>query len=119
MTLKDETPNSTRTNGSMKNEISPRTALLNGDEANKSFIPKDKWTNGWTKKDWLLLALTAMVKFGDGVEIYLPGVITQLVSCELGVSSFEEGILGLALYAAMMVSIFCAAPITTRLAQHY
>ena len=111
MNSKDERPDSTNTNGI---EMTPTTFLLNEDLASKSLIPKEKWMSGWTKKDGLLLALITMVKFGDGVEIYLPGVITQLVSCELGVSSFEEGILGLALFAAMMVSIFSATAITTR-----
>ena len=34
----------------------------------------------WTKQDYQLLLLTSLIKFGDGVELYLPGVITQLVS---------------------------------------
>ena len=94
--------------------MTPTTLLLNEDAASKSSLPKEKSTSGWTKKDGLLLALTAMVKFGDGVEIYLPGVITQLVSCELGVSSVGEGVLGLALYAAMMVSILGLLTVSIR-----
>ena len=112
MNSKDKRPNSTKTVGL---ELTPTTLLLNEDTGSISSLPKEKWTSGWTKKDGLLLALAAMVKFGDGVEIYLPGVITQLVSCELGVSKFEEAVLGLSLYAAMMVSIFSATAITTRL----
>ena len=33
----------------------------------------------WTKQDYKLILLTSLIKFGDGVELYLPGVITQKV----------------------------------------
>ncbi|KAL5247167.1 hypothetical protein ACHWQZ_G019128 [Mnemiopsis leidyi] len=40
----------------------------------------------WTRKDIILTTLNTLVTFGDAVEIYLPGVITQSASSELGVS---------------------------------
>ena len=33
----------------------------------------------WTKQDYKLVLFTSLIKFGDGVELYLPGVITQKV----------------------------------------
>ena len=32
----------------------------------------------WGRRDVLLVLLVALVKFGDAVELYLPGVITQV-----------------------------------------
>ena len=45
----------------------------------------------WTKRDYKFLALAMLIKFGDAVEMYMPGVITQKVSCELDVSFFPGG----------------------------
>ena len=59
----------------------------------------------WTKQDYLYLTLAMMVKFGDGVEIYLPGVITQKVSCELGISSLQEGFLAIILYVFQGIAV--------------
>jgi MFS family permease len=48
--------------------------------------------------------VSVFVKFGDGVEIYLPGVITQKVSCDLKLSHTQEGILSGILYVFLAVS---------------
>ena len=55
-------------------------------------------SNSWTKQDYLMVSLAVMIKIGDGVEAYLPGVITQKVSFELGISDFQEGLLAVILY---------------------
>ena len=62
-------------------------------------------SKSWTKQDYLLCTLAVLIKFGDGVEGYLPGVITQKASCELGVSDFQEGILAMILYLFWTISI--------------
>ena len=33
----------------------------------------------WSRKDKLLVALNTLIKTGDSIEIYLPGVITQVI----------------------------------------
>ena len=60
----------------------------------------------WTRKDIILTVLNTLVTFGDAVEIYLPGVITQTASSELGVSAAQEGLLGIVLYLFLAVSYF-------------
>jgi hypothetical protein len=76
-------------------------------------IPSEPSTDStlWTKKNYLLLALGTLVKFGDGEEIYLPGVITQKVSCELGLSPVEEGFLAVIIYVFLAVSVLTAVPL--------
>ena len=64
--------------------------------------------------DYILLSLAVLVKFGDGVELYLPGVVTQKVSCELGVSSFQEGILAVILYVFQGVAIISSVPLAKK-----
>ncbi|KAL5266551.1 hypothetical protein ACHWQZ_G003804 [Mnemiopsis leidyi] len=59
-----------------------------------------------TRKDFHLSLLMTLVTFGDAVEIYLPGVITQYASRELGVSQAEEGMLGIILYLCLGISYF-------------
>ena len=34
----------------------------------------NKTQDGWTRKDWILLSFSLLISFGDGVEIYLPGI---------------------------------------------
>ena len=67
----------------------------------------------WTKQDYLYLALAVMVKFGDGVEIYLPGVITQKVSCELGLSSLQEGLLAVIIYVFQGIAVLSAVKLAS------
>ena len=67
----------------------------------------------WTQQDYLYLALAVMVKFGDGVEIYLPGVITQKVSCELGLSSLQEGLLAIIIYVFQGIAVMSAVKLAS------
>ena len=62
----------------------------------------------WTKKDLLLLVFGSLISLGDGVQIYLPGVISQLVSCELQLSPFQGGALDCILYLAIMIALVVA-----------
>ena len=59
-----------------------------------------------TRTDIYLTIVATMMTFGDAVEIYLPGVITQSASSELGVSRTEEGILAIILYVCLALSFF-------------
>ena len=68
----------------------------------------------WTVRDYQLLAFTVLIKFGDSIEIYLPGVITQKVAYELNLSEIEEGFLGVTMYITMATAILIAAPLSDR-----
>ena len=70
-----------------------------------------------TKSDYLLILLTILLKFGDSIEIYLPGVITQTVSCELSVSDMEEKVLAVIFYLSFSVTTLISAPISSRLGE--
>ena len=73
----------------------------------------------WTKHDYLATAILLLIAFGESVESYLPGVINQVVSCELGVSHFQEGVLGVALHACYAFSILGTALLSGRFVQKY
>ena len=73
----------------------------------------------WTRRDFLLLTLNILVKFGDSVEIYLPGVITQLVSCQMGLTDLQEGFLAITLFVTMGTTIFVTAYLTDRSVQGF
>ena len=60
----------------------------------------------WTRKDIHVTALLTLITVGDAAEIYLPGVITQAASSELGVSQTQEGIIGIILYLCLALSYF-------------
>ena len=81
--------------------------LLSGSEHPKSGLATVSFRNlQMTRTDIYLTAAATMMNFGDAVEIYLPGVITQSASSELGVSRTEEGILGIILYLSLALSCF-------------
>ena len=60
----------------------------------------------YNRRDVHLIALLTLITFGDAVEIYLPGVITQAASSELKVSKTQEGLLGIILYLCLALSYF-------------
>ena len=71
-------------------------------------------TRTWTKQDRVLTTIAVLVTLGDGVEIYLPGVLTQKVACELGVSDIQEGILAVVLFFCYAIGMTTSAPILKR-----
>ena len=73
----------------------------------------------WTNRDLLFLCQWMLIKFGHGIEIYLPGVITQQVSCEMGISKVREGILGVILYVFMALATFISMPLAKKLGKKF
>ena len=73
--------------------------------------------SSWTRIDFILIAVGTLIKFGDAAEIYLPGVITQEISCELGLSSTQEGILGVFLFLFLAASALIAIPVSKGLGE--
>ena len=73
----------------------------------------------WTRQDYALTSIAVMIKMGDGVELYLPGVITQKVSCELGVSALQEGFLAIVLFVCYAVAVMISLPILRRFGEKF
>ena len=69
----------------------------------------------YNRRDIHLIALLTLITFGDAVEIYLPGVITQAASSELKVSKTQEGLLGIILYLCLALSYFVLPAIKNKL----
>ena len=70
-----------------------------------------------TMKDYVVLSIVIMIKFGDAVELYLPGVITQKVSCDLGLSKVQESLLAVIYYIFHAITILISLPISKRLGE--
>ena len=68
----------------------------------------------WTHKDYLLFVMFTLVTCGDAIELYLPGVMTQAASCELGLTSEQESWLGVVLYYCVALSILVTGTISDR-----
>ena len=73
--------------------------------------PLDCKSTKWTKRDYIVLIFASLINFGDGIEINLPGVITQRTSCELALNKDQEGILGCVQYLTLFFSILTAGPL--------
>ena len=69
----------------------------------------------WTRQDKLLLTLNILMHFGDQIEVYLPSVITQQVSCELRLSSTQEGMITTVFYVTLAGGILFAAFLSHRI----
>ena len=76
-------------------------------------------SNSWTKQDYLMVSLAVMIKIGDGVEAYLPGVITQKVSFELGISDFQEGLLAVILYLFWSIAVLISLWTSERFGERF
>ena len=59
--------------------------------------------NEYTKQDYTLALILILVNFGEAIECYLPGVITQYVSCEIGVSKLQEAFLGCTFFLTLVI----------------
>ena len=74
-----------RTSGTTEAKVSPTsTGLTTSDKENSNQKCKTRSSTHWMRQDVQLLFLVVMVKFGDAVEMYLPGVITQVKLLSIG-----------------------------------
>ena len=47
--------------------------------------------NTWTRKDKMIMFMNLFMKVGDAIEIYLPGIVTQVgIMCILPLQSFSN-----------------------------
>ena len=67
------------------------------------------------KRNQIMTLIAAiLIKLGDSVELYLPSVITQPISCELNLTKDQEYILALALYLTLGIAIIATAPFSNK-----
>ena len=76
-------------------------------------------SHSWTRQDYLIALMVVLIKIGDGVEAYLPGVISQKASCELGISDFQEGILAVSMYAFWAIAVIISISISKLLGERF
>ena len=102
----------------MTNQLDSNTNLQENYNADLPIEPERESSEGTTpNKDYLLLFLVTLIKLGDSVEVYLPGVITQQASCELEVSDFQEGLLAVIFYLFYAIATLMAYPTSSRLGE--
>ncbi|XP_063687909.1 benzoate transport protein-like [Bolinopsis microptera] len=75
-----------------------------GEISYKEETPLIEQQQSWTRMDKLLLVFSIVMNLGDGVEMYLPGVIAQQVSCDIELSPLLEGILQCIQYFTLAVA---------------
>ena len=63
-----------------------------------------------TRHDLYLIVCLALINFGDGVELYFPGVFTQTASSELNITATQEDILGIVMYISLTLTTVFIAP---------
>ena len=98
-----QNPEIEQSNGNSPSELMP--------DAEKTALIQD---SSFTNRDYLFLFFYLLVAVGDAIELYLPGVITQAVSCELGVSRVQEGWLGIIIYTTMAAGLLIAGALSNR-----
>ena len=81
-----------------------------------SFVDRESAPqNTATVKDYMVLSIVVMIILGDGIEFYLPGAITQNVSCDLGLSEVEESVLAVMYYIFHAMTVMISLPTSRRL----
>ena len=68
-----------------------------------------------TKGQYMALICNVLISFGDAIEYFLPAVITQPISCELGISIEEEHTAAVCLYVSSAVMSILCIPISNRI----
>ena len=66
----------------------------------------------WTQMDKFLAVFGVLMSLGQGVEINLPGVINQQISCDMELSPWQEGILDCILYLTLAVALVISGPLS-------
>ena len=74
-------------------------------------LHKDRFSKS---TQYLALFTQALIQFDNAVEVFIPSVITQQVSCELELSHNQEYVLALSLYITLAISILFAIPFSDR-----
>ena len=85
-------------------------ALNERDETEETYLVERK--PSWTRMDKLLAVFGALISFGHGVETYLPGVITQQISCATELSEWQEGTLDCILYITLAIALVISGPLS-------
>ena len=84
---------------------------LNGrDETEETYLVERK--PSWTRMDKLLAVFCSLISLGHGVETYLPGVITQQISCATELSEWQEGTLDCILYITLAIALVISGPLS-------
>ena len=77
---------------------------LNGkDETEETCLVERK--PSWSRMDKSLAVFGALINLGHGVETYVPGVMTQQISCVTELSEWQEGTLDCILYITLAVAL--------------
>ena len=76
--------------------------------------PPGRLQSSWQKLDKLLLVFGILINFGDGVEVYLPGVVTQQISCLMNLPSVWESTLECIQYFTMAVAMMISGILADR-----
>ena len=66
-------------------------------------------------KDGVLALTTILICMAEGVEVYLPGTISQEISCDLNLSHTETGLVECSIYFGSTVAGLACSRIVTRL----
>ena len=94
-----------------------RIAVFKESDTTSETTPLTRSTENSSKRHHIAISIYLLVLFGEAVEVVLPGVINQVVSCELGVSHFQEGVLGFVLFICFALSMAGIALWTGRFVQ--
>ena len=98
---------------------SPASSSSSSSSSTSVPSPPSATRSSWTRQDYLLTFLAVLILLGDGVEIYLPGVITQKVACELGLSEIQEGILAVVFYFSCAIAVTSSGLILKRFGEKF
>ena len=84
---------------------------LNGrDETEETCLVERK--PSWSRMDKLLAVFGALTNLGHGVETYVPGVVTQQISCVTELSEWQEGTLDCILYITFGLTLVVSGPLS-------
>ena len=65
-------------------------------------------------QNFALVSIT-FISFADGIEMFLPAVITQPISCDLGITPAQEHAVALSFYVSLAVMSIVSIPISNKI----
>ena len=85
-------------------------ALNETDETEETCLVERK--TSWSRMDKSLAVFGALINLGHGVETYVPGVMTQQISCVIELSEWQEGTLDCILYITLTIALVISGPLS-------
>ena len=94
-------------------------AMNNSRATTRKLSADDQECSRFSKTEVVALLAICLTHIGDAIEVYLPSILTQNISCEMGLSDTHHGILSVAFYCFCAAGLFIPLTVSNMYASNF